>query len=935
MKLNFLILLFFSFFIALSQKQSTKIVATLDIKKHQIYIQQEIVFNNSSNDTLKTIYLHNWMNSYRDNKTPLSNRLLEDYDKSLYFANKKNRGFSKIINISNKFKTTPFEIDEKIPDIIKVSLHKNLNPNDSIVLSATYIVKVPHDKFTHYGRNKNEYNLRFWYLTPAVYDGKWQLMSNYNMDDLFVIPTHFDIQFKIPKNYFLITDLSSEVINNNENYKQYILKGNNRIDVELNINKKSTFYHSKTKGITIISNIDRHQLKKKNIDAVLERQVDFITSYLGKYPHDSIMLNKINYDKNPVYGLNQLPKIFNPFKNIFEYDLKIFKVLTNKFINNTIITNRRNDTWLNDGIQTYLMMEYVKKYYPEIKALGEVSNIWGFRTYQVAKLKYNEKYGFVHQFAMRKNLDQALTTRSDSLSTFNRKIVNKYKSGLGLQYLNDFLGNDILEESLQQFYVESFLKKTSSISFQKILKSKTNENLDWFFGDYLQSNKKIDFTIKKIKEVGDSLKITIKNKRNFNAPISVYGIKNKEIKYKKWFKNISNVSEITIPKGDYDRVSLNYESIYPELNLNDNWKKIKPSLFNRPVQFRYLKDIDNPYYNQFFYNIEYDYNYYDGILVGLSLSNKTLLKKKWFYKIKPTYGFNSKKLTGAAGLVYTNYYEDSKINKFRVGFGASNSHYAPNLSYLKISPFISFDFRRKSLRDVGGKRFLARFILIEKEIAKNTTRLESDNYKVFNARYSYRKPEIIKDIYYNADLQLSKNFSKLSFEVQYRKLSDKNKQFDIRLFAGTFLHNNTTSSFFDYSLNRPTDYLFDFSYFGRSEQTGFLSQQIIIAEGGFKSIFEENTANKWMLSTNGSIGIWRWIELYGDAGFYKNNGFNPVFKYDSGIRFNFVNRFFEIYFPIQSSNGFELNQNNYHEKIRFVATLSFGRIYNFIKRGFY
>ena len=90
-----------------------------------------------------------------------------------------------------------------------------------------------------------------------------------------------------------------------------------------------------------------------------------------------------------------------------------------------------------------------------------------------------------------------------------------------------------------------------------------------------------------------------------------------------------------------------------------------------------------------------------------------------------------------------------------------------------------------------------------------------------------------------------------------------------------------------------------------------------------------------MLSSNNSIGIWRWIEFYGDVGVYKNNGFNPQFKYDSGIRLNFVQNFLEIYFPVQSSNGFELKQGKYFEKIRFVLTLSIGKIYNFVKRGFY
>ena len=90
-----------------------------------------------------------------------------------------------------------------------------------------------------------------------------------------------------------------------------------------------------------------------------------------------------------------------------------------------------------------------------------------------------------------------------------------------------------------------------------------------------------------------------------------------------------------------------------------------------------------------------------------------------------------------------------------------------------------------------------------------------------------------------------------------------------------------------------------------------------------------------MLTTNFSIGLWRWIEAYADAGFVKNRGENPQFVYDSGIRLNFIHNFLEIYFPVQSSLGFEPSMPNYASKIRYVITLDLNRIYNFIKRGFY
>jgi hypothetical protein len=62
-----------------------------------------------------------------------------------------------------------------------------------------------------------------------------------------------------------------------------------------------------------------------------------------------------------------------------------------------------------------------------------------------------------------------------------------------------------------------------------------------------------------------------------------------------------------------------------------------------------------------------------------------------------------------------------------------------------------------------------------------------------------------------------------------------------------------------------TDYLFDYGYYGDLKVVVFFSQQLILAEGGFKS---KLNALCQSMDVNGYT-IWNWIELYGDAGLLK------------------------------------------------------------------
>jgi hypothetical protein len=329
-----------------------------------------------------------------------------------------------------------------------------------------------------------------------------------------------------------------------------------------------------------------------------------------------------------------------------------------------------------------------------------------------------------------------------------------------------------------------------------------------------------------------------------------------------------------------------------------------------------------------FYVPELGFNIYDGALLSLSVNNKSLLDKPFVFEVSPTYSFNTKSLTGSGGVFINKYNRNSNLFNTVYGISGSYFHYIEDASYLKINPTLQFKFRDNNFRDNKRQYLTFRQIIVDKEappvIAIPNALIDDSplNYSVFDARYNYIDSEMSRGLVMGGDIQFANNFGKISTEVSYRKLFENNIELGLRLYAGTFLYKNTPSEYYSFGLDRPKDYLFDYSFYGRSESTGFFSQEIIIAEGGFKSKFQNPYANKWITAFNLNTSIWRWIQIYGDVGFYQNKGKSPSFVYDSGIHLNFVPGYFELFFPVQSTNGFELAQKNYSEKIRFIFALS-------------
>src|SRR5690606_14485660 len=173
---------------------------------------------------------------------------------------------------------------------------------------------------------------------------------------------------------------------------------------------------------------------------------------------------------------------------------------------------------------------YVDTYYPKMKIIGNLGDWWLIRWAHLAQVEYNDQYPILYLNMARNNIQQALSVQKDSLLKFNKNIANGYYGGSGLKYLNDYLGDGILGKSIEEFYSKYKLKPIKSSDFEKLISEKTALPVNWFFEDFVDTRSTIDFKIKTVEKRDDSLVVSIRNKRETQLPVSVYGLnKDKEV----------------------------------------------------------------------------------------------------------------------------------------------------------------------------------------------------------------------------------------------------------------------------------------------------------------------------------------------------------------------------------------------------------------------
>ena len=897
---------------------SYNIDAKLNSEDKTIEIYQIMKFKNTSNTPLKEIFLEDWSNSYLDNTTSLAKRISDEYSRSFSFAQKKQRGSSSINNIKSNNIETWERLDDAL-DIIKVNLKKPISTGGSIEIEISYSIKLPDSKFTGYGYDDDNFYLKNWLIVFSnISNSIWYNQSNLNLDDQSLQKAGYKLKISFDEDLHLFSNLIKNNTEVSNNIKTVFLSGTEIKDVRINLLTQDDYkkfenfnYEIETDVFSTSSPLDS--------EIKVNRIVNFITNYFNDTDNNKLLVPRTDYESNPFYGFNELPSFISPFSDEFLEEIIFLKSFVINYLNQKLNLNKRESHWVYNGLEIFLLNKYINDFYPKVKFLGRLAGISFLKNYEISKINFNDLFLNYSEYVQRLNLHQIDDQSSEYLTRINQEIASPYHSGLGLIYLEEIIGENNFKDLARRINNSKTRGELNSLFLNY-----SGIDLDWFVEDYIGKRQSIDLKIKKINKN----EIQVYEKNNINIPYSLGFLKNDSIIEKRFFEEYKRIE---LPKLDYDYVAINPDITIPESNRSNNWIYTKSNSNLKPLKVKFISDLENPKFKTLYLRPEITYNLYDGVSPGINILNKGLKNKPFSYEVFTQYASKEKTLVGSLNFRYqlNNEVKNNYSTVFNLFY--NTNHYKENLRYQVFSPSVRINFRDNSnLRSKIRKSLTLSVFNVNKE---NNIRNDNllDEYSIYNLGYYYSDIGIIKYLRTSINTEFSNNFGKLNLEFDYRKLLKGNRQFQARVFLGKFFWNNDQFDNFNYNLGRSGGYLFLDNYLGRSESSGLLSQQFIMAGGGFKSFFEEPTTNNFMLTTNLNIGIWKWIEGYLDLGMLKDDIGESRYFYGSGIRLNLLPDFFELYFPVSSSNGFELDDYRYYNNIRFIVSYnieSLGKLFS-------
>lgn len=896
------------------QQVNYTITVTLNDAEHTLDGQETMEYINNSDDTLRFIWIHLWMNAYKNDRTAFTNQQLENGSTDFYFSNEEDKGYVNRLAFKVNGIIAAKEDHSQHQDIIKLILPSPLAPKQSCTIETPFHVKLPYN-FSRGGHIGQSYQITQWYPKAAVYDRKgWHEMPYLDQGEFYSDFGNYEVTITLPENY--IVAATGELVKGNnlspvENIipkapekkaKQDLFHPNKKTVAAIpSSNKLKTIVYRQNDVIDFAWFADKRFITKEDALALPSGRIIKVAAYtlpakgktdewkdalkfikksvllrsnlIGEYPYTTV---SVVQGEMKFAGGMEYPTItvLSGLDNAKQVESVIDHEVGHNWFYGILATNEREHPWMDEGMNTY----YEKyRYTPEpstpVKKKGE-AGFWEKR------IPGNLDDFLLHWAASEKK-DQPTETASEKLSMINYELSAYYKPSNWMHTLTAILGKEKFDSCMKAYYQQWKFKHPYPEDFKAAIENESGKKLDTVFTE---------------------LKM----------------------------------------KGIYYSSCIDFSNCFGKQDFSKH-----PVKFASFISF---KDTDK--YRYIFAAPAIGYNKYDQFMIGAMLHNYTLPQEKFSFLVSPLYATGSKQLNGIARIDYKLHQGNNgeKLVFSLAGASFNGDDFTDStgkknfLRFSKIVPGIRYVFANNNPRSLLRKYIQWKTFFINEEslLFSRDTVNDADiiSYPTYN-RYVNQLRLVIENsraLYpYNAELQADqgKDFLRLAFTGNYFFNYAKGGGMNVRVFAGKFFYlgEKTFTRQFEtdpYQLNMSgpkgyEDYTYSNYFVGRNEFEGFASQQIMQRDGFFK-VRSDLLSSKigktdnWLAAINFTsdfpkafdplsvLPIKIPLKIFVDAGTYaeawKKNSGQQKLIYDAGLQISLFKNVLNIYAPILYSKVF-------------------------------
>jgi hypothetical protein len=953
---------------------------TIDVKlddvNHYLNAVIGIEYTNNSPSTLNFIYFHIWPNAYKNRNTAFAKQMEQNKELDFYFSKPEEKGFLDSLSFTSNGKPLTIEQTENI-DVIKVVLNAPLKSGESVTLSTPFRVKVP-KVYSRLGHQGQDYFITQWYPKPAVYDvNGWNQMPYLNQGEFYSEFGSFKVNISLPSNYVVVA--TGECANANE----FDAKGNPGLGDEVppsattfktvrftadNVHDFAWFaskrfgYLSKTVKIgdrEVIARVVASKPDKGDL-AHIETALTYYSENVGEYPysHATAVHGELKAGGGMEYPMITICDQMGE-------EVIIHEVGHNWFYG-ILASNERAYPWMDESINSFY----------EGKAMhnGELKE--GINELLMNALAKDE---------LLRNEYQAAALNSEVYTGTNYGVSVYGLGAKSFHHLEGYLGEELFKQCMTTYFDEWKFKHPLPDDMKNSFEKTSGIDLDWFFDDLLNENKKLDYGVK--KKNGEFYLV---NNGFVDAPMPIAFMQNGKPTITWQTAPIGGEMQLVKPIGPIENILIDAEKITNDVFPNNDASKNK-------IKLKLGTGRDKKGINEIYWLPAYAWNVYDKSMLGLVLHNYAISNKAFQYHIVPLYSFENKSINGLADINYTftgeGLAQNTQLGVKAMSFSFEERNFGrAEYSYLKVSPYLTYNFAKSSLRNPIEKSLKLQYDHIflspnfefnddtlsgPKTYRANTRNFATLTYELKNKRaingyglqlmaeYGSINNKVIngdtanKQVHYYVEDSAgnkspryyfpnigeeieSNNFLRLSGVYTYNlDIGIDDKPLELRVY-GSYLLKAYANSQYKNSVGSIDgagyyDYRFDDVLMHRNADYGMFRNQVSNRRDFSKFVGSIAQSDKWLISANatlplpGKFPVKPYLEvlMFNDIDQVSYNTNGAKFFYNIGLEIEVIPNRFEIFLNLAQSKEVTAWQenssssiDNFLERITFVFDLN-------------
>ena len=654
----------------------------IDEKNDQITGHEKLVYTNNSPDVLKFVYFHLYQNAFQPDS--YYDKLLNATDQPKEWGeNESAKKGTTIENLTVNGETVKTELDNTV---LKIWLPQPLPPGKSMTFEMDFktwfdIANSDRRMKTFNSAGQRHYDGVHWYPRISVYDRKFGWTTDQHLSHEFYGDFGaFDVELTFASNY--VVGATGYLQNRGE-----MLPADLRSLLDIKNFKDKPWGEAPS----VITPYDSTQRKTWKYHA--ENVHDFAFTADPNY-----RISEYEWDGVNCIALAQESHA-SGWQNAAEYTAKVIETFSNDFgryvYHKMIVADAR------DGME-YPMLTLDGGYDPEYRSLlvHEIGHNWFFgqvgtnETYRAAmdegftqflnvygleaidgdtlvedeySSKYVERYtrpllarmyeayGDYLQLAIRAE-DPPLNTHSDGFyhpkhgddrywQVYNKTAVMLYN----LQYV---LGDELFLKAMQHYFSQWKIAHPYPEDFRMSVTEYTHVDLNWFFDQWLETSKRIDYGITGIhkdrkSDKADQYIIEFRRFGEMQMPIDfrVTGKDGNEYNFhipNSWF--VKETEAVVLPRWiGWDKLQQDYQAVITvpggikNVEIDPTWRLADVNMLNNSKKLPLAWHLDSRVYNEpdfRYYEIhsrpEVWWNGFDGAKVGLHVHSDYMRYKNKF-----------------------------------------------------------------------------------------------------------------------------------------------------------------------------------------------------------------------------------------------------------------------------------------------------------------